>query len=90
MDQSKLNVQDASTMPGMLSAKHEADDSNEIFKNYTVKYFKADLDEPDQLIELQRLETLSILAEQIVLTDRKTSSDAGRFYVILRYLEKRP
>lgn len=90
MDQSKLNVRDEGTMPGMLSKRDEASIDSEVYRNYTVKYFKADLDDPGQLMELQHLETESILADRIVLTDRKTSSDAGRFFVILRYLEKRP
>lgn len=90
MDQSKLNLRDESTMPGMLSKKDDAQTDNEVYNKYTVKYFKADLDDPGQLLELQSLETESILGDRVVLTDRKTSSDAGRFFVILRYLEKRP
>lgn len=74
----------------MLSKKDDAQTDNEVYNKYTVKYFKADLDDPGQLLELQSLETESILGDRVVLTDRKTSSDAGRFFVILRYLEKRP
>ncbi len=91
MNDSKLNDKrkTASVMPGMGLTTQE-NDNYEVFKNYTVRYYKADIDDPEQVNMLQMLETKSLLADEIVLTDRQTWSDKGSFFVIIRYLEKRP
>lgn len=75
-------------MPGLAGLDP---DSNEFLaKNYTVKYFKANIDEPDQVMQLQALETKGLLGDEVVLTDRQTNFYEGSFFVVLRYFEKRP
>lgn len=77
----------SASMPGMIPAA--GDDANFIADNYTVKYFRGDLDEPGDLLELQRIETVGLKGDEIVLCDRQTYSFEGRFFVVLRYFSKR-
>lgn len=77
----------SASMPSILPAA--ADDNNFIADNYTVKYFRGDLDEPGDLLELQRIETVGLKGDEIVLCDRQTYSFEGRFFVVLRYFNKR-
>lgn len=73
-------------VPSMLPIEHIDD----IAANYTVKYFKGSIDEPSEVMQLQSIETKSMLADEIIMTDRQTYSFEGAFFVVLRYLEKRP
>lgn len=59
-------------------------------RNYTVKYYKGNIDEPSDLMMLQSLETKGLLGDEIVLMDRQTNFFEGTFFVVLRYMEKRP
>lgn len=74
-------------MPSILPQASE--DNNYIADNYTVKYYRGDLDEPGDLLELQRIETTGLKGDEIVLCDRQTYSFEGRFFVVLRYFQKR-
>lgn len=77
----------SASMPSILPTNAEGD--NFIADNYTVKYFRGDLDEPGDLLELQRIETVGLKGDEIVLCDRQTYSFEGRFFVVLRYFNKR-
>lgn len=77
----------SASMPGILPTYNESD--NYIADNYTVKYFRGDLDEPGEVAELQRIETISLKGDDYVLCDRQTYSFEGRFFVVLRYYQKR-
>lgn len=66
------------------------DAADELTRNYTVKYFKANIDEPSDALALQALETKSMAGDEVILTDRQTNFYEGTFFVVLRYLEKRP
>ncbi len=84
----KQRSQDGSaSMPTMLPERR--DDDNYIADNYTVKYFMACIAEPQELLELQRIETVGLKGDEIVLLDRQTYSNEGAFYVVLRYYQKR-
>lgn len=73
-------------MPGMVPQEH----IDELFQNYTVKYYKGNLDEPADQMRLQEIETKSMAATEIIMTDRQTYSFEGQFFIVLRYLERRP
>lgn len=90
MNKSNLNeAQDSlGSLPNLFGLGPEA--SDELSRNYTVKYFKANIDEPSDALALQSLETKSMAGEDIILTDRQTNFYEGTFFVVLRYLEKRP
>lgn len=72
-------------VPSMLQPEY----IDELALNYTVKYFKGDIDEPSDLMQIQSLETKSMLGDEIILTDRQTNFFEGRFFIVLRYFEKR-
>lgn len=57
--------------------------------NYRIKYFKADLDDPSAVMELERLETEGLKAESIVLLNKATFSFQASFFVVLTYGEKK-
>ena len=82
----KQQAHGSASMPTMLPERQYED---EIAANYTVKYFRADLDEPSEILELQRIETIGLKGDDVVLTDRQTYSFEGRFFVVLRYYQKR-
>lgn len=89
MNEKGMNKRDntgANGTPTILPSPEYAD---ELFRNYTVKYFKANIDEPGDVNELQRLETLGLQGDEIVLCDRQTYSFEGNFFVVLRYYQKR-
>lgn len=74
--------------PSIFQMPEEARD--DVARNYTVKYFKANIDEPADLLTLQLLETKSMAGDEIIATDRQTNFFEGTMYVVFRYLEKRP
>ena len=78
--------EESSAMPGMLPT---AEFNDEISANYTVKYFRGDLDEVPDVLELQRIETVGLKGDEIILCDRQTYSFEGRFFVVLRYYQKK-
>lgn len=77
----------SASMPGILPAA--ADDNNYIADNYTVKYFRGSLSDAGDLAELQKIETIGLKGDEIVLCDRQTYSFEGDFFVVLRYFNKR-
>lgn len=77
----------SASMPGILPAA--ADDNNYIADNYTVKYFRGSLSDAGDLAELQKIETVGLKGDEIVLCDRQTYSFEGDFFVVLRYFNKR-
>lgn len=72
-------------VPSMFQSEHV----DELALNYTVKYFKGDIDEVGDLAMIQSIETKSMLGDEFILTDRQTNFFEGRFFIVLRYLEKR-
>lgn len=77
----------SASMPGILPAA--SDDNNYIADNYTVKYFRGSLSDAGDLAELQKIETVGLKGDEIVLCDRQTYSFEGDFFVVLRYFNKR-
>ena len=75
-------------IPGLVQGLPSYDET--LATEYTVKYLKANIDEPGEVMQLQALETKSMLGEEIILTDRQTNFFEGTFFVVIRYLEKRP
>lgn len=77
-----LNAQDMG-LPG-LSAKF----SSKAFDGYTIKYCKADLDEPADMFQLQEIETKSLRGDEIVLLEKDKYTFLEKYFIVLRYMEK--
>jgi hypothetical protein len=75
-------------MPG-ISGKL---DGTKKLQSYVVKYYKANLDEPVDMLELSNIETKAIRAkpgdEEVVLMDKTNFSFMDKYFVIIKYLEK--
>jgi hypothetical protein len=89
MNQNGMDKGKGNGTAGMPSILPQPEYENVIADNYTVKYFRGDLDEPGEILELQRIETTGLRGDDIVLCDRQTYSFEGRFFVVLRYYQKR-
>lgn len=78
------------TMPG-ISSKISGKNKNP-YDSYTVKYYRADMGEAADLLELSDIETRALRAkpgdEGVVLIDKMTYSFMDRFFIILKYMEK--
>jgi hypothetical protein len=55
---------------------------------YAVRYLKANLDEADQRIELETVETKGIRGEDIVIIQRQNFTFMDKMFMVLTYLEK--
>ena len=72
-------------LPSLVGSKGTMDD-------YVVKYYKADLNDPVDMLSLCDIETRAIRAkpgkEQVVLIEKTTFSFMDKYYIIIKYLEK--
>jgi hypothetical protein len=57
-------------------------------KKYVVKYYKADLDDPEQRLMLSELETNGIRNEGIVLLKKDNFVFMDKFFIVVQYMEK--
>ena len=55
---------------------------------YSVKYFKADLNEVSDVMTLQQIETQALKGDEIVLLDRDKFTFMEKMFIIVRYMEK--
>jgi len=65
------------------------------YANYSVKYFKASMDEPGDMLELSQIETKAIRGShekpseaEIVLLDKDKFTFMDKYFIIVKYLEK--
>jgi len=58
-------------------------------KDYAVRYLKANLDEVDQRMELELLETRGIGGNEVVTLQRQNFTFMDKFFIIVQYLEKK-
>jgi hypothetical protein len=82
------NIKDPGNMPGVSSKL-----SNKTgYEKYTVKYYKANMDEPVDMLELSNIETRAIRAtpgaEEIVLVDKDKFTFMDKYYIVLKYMER--
>jgi hypothetical protein len=71
------------SIPGLTSKSSGID-----FKKYAVKYYKANLDEPIDILELQNIETRGIRGEDVLILNRDKMSFMDKYFLIVQYLEK--
>lgn len=57
-------------------------------ENYSVKYFKADMDDVSDVLELQNIETRALRGTDIVLLKSDKYTFLERYFIIIQYLEK--
>lgn len=56
-------------------------------KKYKVRYFKADMDNPEDVSTLESIETRALLGEDIVLMSKEKFTFMQQFFMLLCYLE---
>jgi hypothetical protein len=83
-----LETRDIGAMPG-ISGKIAGSKKME---SYVVKYYKADLNEPADMLELSQIETRALHAkpgdEEVVLIDKDKYTFMQNYYIVIKYLEK--
>lgn len=57
-------------------------------KDYSVKYYKANLDEPSDTTHLQDIETRGIRGDGIVVLTREKFTFMDKFFLVIQYMEK--
>jgi hypothetical protein len=55
---------------------------------YAVRYLKANLDELDQRIELETIETKGIRGDDVVIIQRQNFTFMDKMFMVVTYLEK--
>lgn len=87
-DQNHLETRDIG-MPG-ISGKISNKNNN--VDKYTVKYHKANMDEPADMLRLSEIETKALHSkpgeEEVVLIDKDKFTFMDKYYIILKYLER--
>ena len=58
------------------------------FNKYSVKYYKADLDEPTDVLHLQEIETRGIRGNDVLILNRDKMSFMDKYFLVLQYMEK--
>lgn len=56
--------------------------------SYAVRYCKANLDEVDQRMALEEIETRGLKGEEIVIIQRQNFTFMDKMFMVLTYLEK--
>lgn len=74
--------QDEINLPGFGPAPKNSMDK------YAVRYCKANLDEIDQRMELEGIETRGLKGEEIVIIQRQNFTFMDKMFIVLTYLEK--
>lgn len=78
----KIPNQDNS-VPSMINVMEVA-----ASQGHVIKYYKADLDDPSQVIVLQNIETEGLKGDKIVVVKKDTYVFMDRFFIVIQYLEK--
>lgn len=72
------------SMPSMTGGSSES----KIYDKYSVKYLKANLDEPAEVIQFQNIETQGLRGDDIVILTKDKYVFMDKYYVVMQYLEK--
>ena len=59
------------------------------FPNYTVKYAKVNLDEPDDIMLLQDIDTKALHGDDIIIISYEKFTFETNFFLVIKYLEKK-
>jgi hypothetical protein len=83
-----IKTEDIGSMPGIAGGLNKQVSMG----SYTVKYYKANFDEPSDMLELQYIETKALHSkpgnEDVVLIDKDKFTFMDKYFIILKYLEK--
>lgn len=71
-------------MPGMSSKT----DTNQAYKNYTVKYYKGNLNETADILEMQAIETRALHTDEVIIMSTDKYLFMDQIVMFIRYLEK--
>lgn len=71
-------------IPGMTSKLDQGID----LKDYSVKYFKADLDKDEDRSFLQDIETRGVRGDGVAILTRDKMSFMDKYFLVIQYLEK--
>lgn len=86
---SHLETRDIGAMPGPGSGKLSG---NAKLDKYVIKYLKADVDAPVDMLEISNIETKALRAkpgdEEVVLLDKNTFTFMDKYFVVIHYMEK--
>lgn len=71
-------------MPGIS----EKFGTSKTLEDFSVKYFKADLDDLSALSELQRIETEGIKGQDVVVLTKDKFTFMEKYFIIISYMER--
>lgn len=70
-------------LPGLTSKNIGLD-----LKSYAVKYYKANLDEPVDVMTLQDIETRGLRGDEVIIQSRDKMSFMDKYFLVVQYWEK--
>lgn len=76
---------ESSVMP---SFSQKSPTGEKTLAGYSVKYIKADLDDPVQTLTLENIESKGLMGEDIVLLSKERFYFMDRAFIVLEYAEK--
>ena len=83
-----MKIEDISAMPGMTGGGANSSSMD----NYVVKYLKADMNEPADMMELSDIQTKAVRAkpgkEEVVLISENSFTFMDKMFLVIKYLEK--
>jgi hypothetical protein len=62
--------------------------SSKDLDGYSIKYIKADMDDLAAVADLQRVETLGLRGDSIILLNRDKYTFLERYFIVLQYMER--
>ena len=71
------------SLPGLTSKSSGID-----MKKYSVRYYKANLDEPVDVMTLQDIETKGVRGDEVLILTRDKMSFMDKYFLVVCYLEK--
>ncbi len=81
-----ITPQEELSIPG-ITAKIGTS-AHKYMQDYSVKYFKGDLDDLGDLTFIQDIETRAIRGEDIVILTKDHYSFMAQYFIIISYMEK--
>ncbi len=70
-------------LPGLTTKSGVID-----YSNYSVKYFKADLDDQGDLLTLQQIETRGVRGDGVLILSRDKFTFNTSYFLIIQYMEQ--
>lgn len=74
------------SLPGITSQLGSG--AQKLLNDYSVKYFKCDIDDVGDVLTLQEIETRGIRGDEVVILEKDKFVFMAQYFIILKYLEK--